>query len=103
MEKLKKLVEHRDAILLAEIGALIHDLGKLNKLFIEQHAKENEGKIDYQHGDIIDVDSERVNKIGELVKKLRGILEKCKLLIQIYMKLLKPITAKMKEKNCHYS
>lgn len=54
MEKLKKLMEHRDAILLAEIGALIHDLGKLNKLFIEQHAKENEGKIDYRHGDIID-------------------------------------------------
>ena len=40
MEKLKKLMEHRDAILLAEIGALIHDLGKLSEEFIKQMCKD---------------------------------------------------------------
>jgi len=34
MKKIKKLMEHRDTILLAEIGALIHDLGKLSEEFI---------------------------------------------------------------------
>jgi len=40
-EKLKKLIEHRDAILLAEIGALIHDLGKLSEEFISVKSPEN--------------------------------------------------------------
>jgi len=33
-DKLENLKEHRDAILLAEIGALIHDLGKLSEEFV---------------------------------------------------------------------
>jgi len=39
---LKKLVEHRDTILLAEIGTLIHDLGKLSEEFVRQMSM-NEG------------------------------------------------------------
>ncbi|MBU0491727.1 MAG: CRISPR-associated protein Csx11 [Chloroflexi bacterium] len=34
------LTEHRDAILLAEIGALLHDLGKLSAEFIVQQSRE---------------------------------------------------------------
>lgn len=40
-DKLKKLVEHRDAILLAELGALIHDLGKLSEEFISNKSINN--------------------------------------------------------------
>ena len=42
MENLKKLMEHRDAILLAEIGALIHDLGKLSEEFVKAHSIKEE-------------------------------------------------------------
>jgi len=51
MEKLKKLIEHRDAILLAEIGALIHDLGKLSEEFVKQMSKDVIFRFD--HEDII--------------------------------------------------
>ncbi len=51
MEKLKKLMEHRDAILLAEIGALIHDLGKLSEEFVKQMCKDIYFK--FSHEDIL--------------------------------------------------
>ena len=51
MEKMKKLMEHRDAILCAEIGALIHDLGKLSEEFISEKSPENPLGIDRdEHG-----------------------------------------------------
>lgn len=40
MTTLKKLQDHQDLILLAEIGALIHDLGKLGKEFVIQQSAE---------------------------------------------------------------
>lgn len=39
--RLKELVKHRDVILLAEIGALIHDIGKLSVEFIRTKSPEN--------------------------------------------------------------
>lgn len=47
-DKLKMLIEHRDAILLAEIGALIHDLGKLSEEFIKQTSKDISFKFDHE-------------------------------------------------------
>ena len=41
MGKLNKLIEYRDEILLAEIGALIHDLGKLSEEFISNKSVDN--------------------------------------------------------------
>ena len=40
MNGLQKVEDHRDLILLAEIGALLHDLGKLSKEFVIQQSKE---------------------------------------------------------------
>lgn len=40
----------KEKILLAEIAALLHDVGKLNSLFIEKHIKGN----DYDHGKALD-------------------------------------------------
>ena len=48
MGKLNKLIEHRDAILLAEIGALIHDLGKLSEEFITQMSKDEYLQFDHE-------------------------------------------------------
>jgi CRISPR-associated Csx11 family protein len=39
--KLDRLIDHRDAILLAELGALIHDLGKLSEEFISNKSIDN--------------------------------------------------------------
>jgi len=39
---------HRDAILLAEIGALIHDLGKLSAEFIDYHAQGVDQRWDHE-------------------------------------------------------
>jgi len=48
LEKIKK-PRHKE-ILLAEVAALLHDIGKLNSLFIEKHIKGN----DYDHGKALD-------------------------------------------------
>jgi len=48
-DKLNKLIEHRDTILLAEIGALIHDLGKLSEEFISSKSRENPLNIKDEH------------------------------------------------------
>lgn len=40
MTGLQRIVDNRDFILLAEIGALLHDLGKLSKEFVIQQSKE---------------------------------------------------------------
>ncbi len=78
--KLELLKKDRDKILFAEIGALIHDLGKLHKTFIEQHAKEYIGNKDYQHGDVLDEDAKRDDELGKLAKELKEILRKWSLL-----------------------
>ena len=39
-DKLKILQNNRDKILLAEIGALIHDLGKLSEDFVKQMSRD---------------------------------------------------------------
>lgn len=39
-DQLDKLKEYRDTILLAEIGALIHDIGKLSEEFVEHQSKD---------------------------------------------------------------
>ncbi len=46
---LNTLIEHRDAILLAEIGALIHDLGKLSEEFISNKSEDNPLKEKDKH------------------------------------------------------
>ncbi len=79
MDKLDVLINNRDKILLAEIGALIHDLGKLHKKFIEQHAKDFIGERDYDHGKILDEDSKREDELGRLARRLKDILENYKL------------------------
>jgi hypothetical protein len=40
---LEKLKNNRDSILLAEIGAYLHDLGKARREFVEYYSKESEG------------------------------------------------------------
>ncbi len=63
MENLKKLMEHRDAILLAEIGALIHDLGKLSEFFLRKQSEQEKDKyIDYHHSKILDYDGSSGSK-----------------------------------------
>lgn len=47
MGTLKTIEDHRDLILLAEIGALIHDLGKLSKKFVIQQSIECKTKKTY--------------------------------------------------------
>jgi CRISPR-associated Csx11 family protein len=46
------LIEHRDAILLAEIGVLIHDLGKLSEEFTKKLSQENNEQY-YVHSYIL--------------------------------------------------
>jgi len=45
---LDKLKQNKETILLAEIGALFHDIGKANEKFIEKHAK-NTNNISFNH------------------------------------------------------
>ena len=79
MKKLDKLIENRDAILLAEIGALIHDLGKLHKTFVEQHAEECTSDKKYDHGNVLDEDAKRDEELGSLAKSLKEIPENCQI------------------------
>ena len=46
---LEKLKDNRNSILLAEIGAYLHDLGKARKEFIENYSKESEGLQSKKH------------------------------------------------------
>ncbi len=54
----KKSVKHRDFILLSEIGALLHDLGKLSRFFVISKAKNTSVK-DF-HGQILFLDYKRM-------------------------------------------
>jgi len=53
-KNLEVLVKHRDAILIAEIGALLHDLGKLDERFIIQTSIDGPGNFKkYKHEKIL--------------------------------------------------
>ncbi|MDZ7261903.1 MAG: CRISPR-associated protein Csx11, partial [candidate division KSB1 bacterium] len=53
-ESLDILVQHRDTILLAEVGALLHDLGKLDSRFIIQHSADRPSNFKkYEHERIL--------------------------------------------------
>ena len=81
--KLKILREYKDAILLAEIGALIHDLGKLSEEFVRKQSEKEEDKFkDYHHSKILDYDSSldekykpKYNDTKSLAKKVKQKLE----------------------------
>ncbi len=69
---LQALVKHRDAILLAEIGALIHDLGKLSEEFVlSKCVEENSGEW-IHHTAIVEYD---VYKGISHAQKVKQILE----------------------------
>jgi len=70
-DKLKKLMEHRDVILLAEIGALIHDLGKLSEEFVRSKCIEESGNW-IHHTAILEYDA---HKNVSYAKKVKQILE----------------------------
>ncbi len=53
VSKLDTLIKHRDAILIAEIGALIHDLGKLSEKFIYQMSQDSTRKQQLYSHDLI--------------------------------------------------
>lgn len=83
---LKKLIEHRNDILFAEIGALIHDLGKLSNEFVEgkddSEEKDNDNVKKFRHEKIwIDLDliisnynsNQFLKRLLELIFKKRTI------------------------------
>lgn len=62
---IKKLQKYRNTIFLSEIGALIHDLGKLNDFFVEKQSIEGEKDArlqNYHHGKILEYDSNEERK-----------------------------------------
>ncbi len=80
MEKLKKLMEHRDAILLAEIGALIHDLGKLSEEFVKAHSIKEETSEWVYHTAWLNYEAEKGNddarKLIKILKSVKVKLDK---------------------------
>ena len=46
---LNRLTDHRNFILLAELGALIHDLGKFSKEFLESKSPSGKGNAGFRH------------------------------------------------------
>ena len=75
MGKLDELVKHRDAILFAEIGALIHDSGKLSEEFVKSKCIEESGNW-IHHTAILEYD---VHKNISYAKKAKQILESIKI------------------------
>jgi CRISPR-associated Csx11 family protein len=81
--QIETLQKHSREILLSEIGALIHDIGKLNKFFVEKQSVEKENE--YRHGNILEYESKEDSKFPALAEspqnksiKLKGILEDIK-------------------------
>ena len=75
--QIEDLKSKKATILLSEIGALIHDIGKLSNNFIESHLKEemdSENKWIY-HTAQVDFDIEKgSNKISKFAKKFKNLL-----------------------------
>jgi len=73
-DRLKALVEHRDVILLAEIGALIHDLGKLSEEFVRSKCVEESGNW-IHHTAILEYDARKNVSHARKVKQILGRIE----------------------------
>jgi hypothetical protein len=81
---LDDLKRHENEILLAEIGALIHDLGKLSKFFIDKKSLEGKDLYnDYNHSDILEYDLGNTKKyhpknktLEKKAQRLKEILDK---------------------------
>ena len=59
--KLGTLIEHRGRILLAEVGALIHDLGKLSEEFVKAHSFEEKASEWVYHTAWLDYEARKNN------------------------------------------
>lgn len=84
--KIEKLKSYKQQILLLEIGALIHDIGKLNEYFIERKSLERSN--DYDHGEVLKHDScEKQDykptnpHIKENAEKVKQLLENTRVFI----------------------
>ncbi len=87
-----RIIKNRDLILLAEIGALIHDIGKLNEFFIKKQSIEGENDPilkDYLHGSVLEYDSgTNINfypnnkALESSAKKLKDLLERVEISYQ---------------------
>ncbi len=66
---LKKLINDRRDVLFAEIGALIHDLGKLSREFVEEKSQEGIS-FNFDHEDILKNRSEYNNFLPANLKNL---------------------------------
>lgn len=81
-DQIETLQKHSQEILLSEIGALIHDIGKLNKFFVEKHSLENDNG--YEHGNVLKYESKRdpnffvSESLENKAKTLRNILRNIK-------------------------
>ncbi len=73
-DKLKKLIEHRDAILLAEIGTLIHDVGKLSEEFVKSKCVEESGNW-IHHTAIVEYDAHRNITHARKIKQILESIE----------------------------
>jgi CRISPR-associated Csx11 family protein len=77
------LKKHERAILLAEVGTLIHDLGKLNKIFIDKNTPEGKSQYsDYCHSDILEYDSDSTKKYYPKNKILEKKAQESKKLLE---------------------
>ena len=66
INKIDTLKKYRAIIILGEIGALLHDLGKLDGRFLKSQRKDVEGCKDYKHGEIIEKDKDMLSNLGLL-------------------------------------
>jgi len=80
-EEIEILMKYRPAITYGEIGALIHDLGKLNDHFVKKQSLEGEEDSQlqgYNHGDILEYDSDDHQKYFPADEILKEKAEKLK-------------------------
>jgi len=66
INKIDTLKKYRAIIILGEIGALLHDLGKLDGRFLKKHRKDLKEDKDYEHEKIIDYDKGSLSNLGLL-------------------------------------
>lgn len=66
INKIKTLKKYRAVIILSEIGALLHDLGKCDGRFLKKHRKDLKEDKDYKHEKIIDYDKKLLSDLGLL-------------------------------------
>jgi len=75
---LEKIKKHNDLIILAEIGALIHDLGKLSEEFINEKSEDKPQMKNFQnwehHSKIIDYDCSNNLNDAKIAKR---VLSRC--------------------------